>query len=171
MVCLTPKSDDIQIDLMGLRGMSIQKKVVGWVWVVLAIHGIGISATGESSSALTSEAWVSLEQKNYAAARQSIARCQNLYGAEAENMQKSLSALPNKENAHRYWALNDVGTCLFILGKVAEAQGLKKEAWTAYQKVVNSYGYAQCWDKGGWFWQPAVAAKERLAALKLEEEK
>lgn len=156
---------------MGMGEMSMQKKVVSWVWFVMAAHGIALSATGESSSALTTKAWVSLEQKNYPAARQAIARCQKLYGAEAEKMQASLRALPNKETAPQYWALNDVGTCLFILGKVAEAEGSKKEALSAYQKVVSSFGYAQCWDKGGWYWQPGVAAKERIAALTLEEEK
>ena len=171
MASLTSKEDNIQIDHMGTGRKSIQKKIVSLALGSFATCLCAFSAGGESSSALTREAWASLEQKNYAGARQFIARCQSLYGAEAEKMQKSLSALPNKETAQQYWALNDVGTCLFILGKVAEAEGSKQEALTAYRKVVAEFGYAQCWDQGGWFWQPAVAAKERIVALTFEEEK
>lgn len=85
-------------------------------------------------------------------------------------MQGKLATLPETENGHQAWALNDVGTCTFLLGKVAEAEGNKDEAAAAYQMVVETYPYAQCWDKSGWFWQPAVAARERLAFLSLETE-
>jgi hypothetical protein len=125
-------------------------------------------ASGESSSALTMQAWSALERKDYPAARVAIERCQSFYGAQAVEMQSKLTALPDTENGHQAWALNDVGTCTFLLGKVAEAEGNKDEATAAYQKVVDAYSYAQCWDESGWFWQPAVAAQERLAFLSLE---
>ena len=123
-----------------------------------------------TSSTLASQAWGALERKDYAAARIAITRCQTLYGAKAEEMQKSLTILPDKESASQQWALNDVGTCTFILGKVAEAENKKEEALAAYKMVVEKYGYSQCWDNGGWYWQPSVAAKERIAALTLETE-
>ncbi len=123
-----------------------------------------------TSSALVSEAWGALDRKDYAAARIAITRCQTLYGAKAEEMQKALAVLPSKDTATLQWALNDVGTCTFILGKVAEAEKKKDEALAAYKMVVEKYGYAQCWDNGGWYWQPSVAAKERIAALTLETE-
>ncbi len=40
----------------------------------------------------------------------------------------------------------------------------------AYKTVVEKYTYSQCWDEQGWFWQPAVASKERIAFLTLEQE-
>lgn len=124
----------------------------------------------DSSAALTAEAWSALDRKDYAAARAAVERCQSLYGAKAAEMQGKLTALPAKETAHDQWALNDVGTCTFVLGKVAEAEGNKDEAMTAYKMVAEKYPYSQCWDKQGWFWQPAVAAKERIAFITLETE-
>lgn len=128
-------------------------------------------STGSASSALTSEAWQALERKDYATARARVESCRKQYEAEAIKMQASLTALPGPEKAHSYWALNDVGTCLFILGKVEEAQGKPKKAITTYQDLVKRFPLAQCWDKQGWFWQPSVAAKERLAALTLDSAK
>ncbi len=127
-------------------------------------------AAGDSSAALVTEAWAAFERKDYAAARAAIARCQSLYGTQAAEMQSKLTALPDKENAHGQWALNDVGTCTFVLGRVAEAEGQKDEARAAYRMVVEQYSFSQCWDTQGWFWQPAVASKERIAALTLDAE-
>jgi hypothetical protein len=124
----------------------------------------------DSSSALASAAWAALDSKNYTAAREAAERCRALYGPQADEMQGKLTALPDKESAHSQWALNDVGTCIFVLGKVADAEGKKEEAMAAYQLVVDKYPYAQCWDEQGWFWQPSVAAKERIAFLVLETE-
>jgi hypothetical protein len=124
----------------------------------------------DSSAALASEAWAALDSQNYTVARQSAERCRDLYGAQAAEMQSKLTALPDKESAHQQWALNDVGTSIFILGRVAEAEGKKEDAMAAYREVVDKYSYAQCWDEQGWFWQPSVAAKERIAFLTLEQE-
>ncbi len=125
---------------------------------------------GESSSALVTEAWAAFERKDYPAARAAIARCQSLYGTQAAEMQSKLMALPDKENAHGQWALNDVGTCTFVLGRVAEAEGKKDEAMAAYRMVVDRYSFSQCWDQQGWFWQPAVASQERISAITLDAE-
>jgi tetratricopeptide (TPR) repeat protein len=125
-------------------------------------------ANPSSSASLTSEAWQALEKKDYATAKARIEKCRQLYEAKAVEMQAGLTSLPAPDKTHSYWALNDVGTCVFILGKVAEAEGKPKEALRHYQEVVDRFSLSQCWDKQGWFWQPAVAAKERLAALTLE---
>lgn len=130
----------------------------------------GTTMLEDSSSALANKAWESFERKDYVASRAAIERCRSLYGAQAAEMQSKLTALPDKENAHEQWALNDVGTSIFVLGRVAEAEGNKKEAMATYQDVVDNYYYAQCWDEQGWFWQPAVAAKERIAFFILEME-
>lgn len=119
---------------------------------------------------MATTAWEAFERKDYAAARAAIERCVSLYGGQAAEMQGKLAALPDKEAAHQQWALNDVGTCTFVLGRVAEAEGKKDEAMAAYKTVVEKYTYSQCWDEQGWFWQPAVAAKERIAFLTLEQE-
>ena len=51
---------------------------------------------------------------------------------------------------------------------MAEGEGKRDEAVARYQEVVDQFSMAQCWDKQGWYWQPAVAAKERLTALTLD---
>lgn len=126
---------------------------------------------GAASSALTSEAWQALEKKDYVTARARVETCRKKYESEAIKMQSSLTSLPGPDRAHSFWALNDVGTCLFILGKVEEAQGKPQKAITTYQDLVKRFPLAQCWDKQGWFWQPSVAAKERIAALTLDSAK
>jgi hypothetical protein len=129
------------------------------------------SESESGSAVLTSQAWEALAAKDYATARARIARCRELYEAKAKEMQESLSVVPGPDTAREFWALNDVGTCLFILGKVAEAEGKNTDAIAAYQEVIKNLPMAQCWDKQGWFWQPAVAAKERLTALTFDSAK
>ena len=75
---------------------------------------------------------------------------------------KALKTIPggNKDNIFQYWALNDVGTALFILGEAYRNAGQYEEAAQAYKKLINEYFYAQCWDPKGWFWKPAEAAEK-----------
>jgi len=129
------------------------------------------SENESSSGVLTSQAWEALAAKDFTTARARIERCRKLYGEKAIEMQETLSVVPGPDTAREFWALNDVGTCLFILGKVEEAEGKNAEAIAAYQEVIKSFPMAQCWDKQGWFWQPAVAAKERLTALTFDSAK
>jgi len=132
-----------------------------------------IPAAEESptSSSLALQAWDALAAKDFATAKAKIERCKILFGEKASEMQISLSVVPGPDTAKDFWALNDVGTCVFILGKVYEAEGKSAEAITAYQEVIKSYPMSQCWDKQGWYWQPAVAAKERLTALTFDSAK
>ena len=129
------------------------------------------SENESSSGVLTSQAWEALAAKDFTTARARIERCKKLYIEKATEMQESLSVVPGPDTAREFWALNDVGTCLFILGKVEEAEGKNADAIAAYQEVIKSFPMAQCWDKQGWFWQPAVAAKERLTALTFDSAK
>ena len=129
------------------------------------------SGAEASSAILTSQAWEALAAKDFTTAKSRIERCKKLYGEKATGMQESLSVVPGPDTAREFWALNDVGTCTFILGKVYEAESKKEEAIAAYQEVIKSFPMAQCWDKQGWFWQPAVAAKERLTALTFDSAK
>ena len=64
-----------------------------------------------------------------------------------------------------YWALNDVGTSLFILGEAYRQSDNKEEASKAYKQLIDEYFYAQCWDPNGWFWKPAEAAQQKLGEL------
>jgi hypothetical protein len=121
-----------------------------------------------SSATLTGKAWKAFESKNFAAVAVYTAKCQEMFGAKALEMQKSLSAPAPKDSANTYWALNDVGTCYYILGKSLEEQGKKKEAITPYKFLSENLAFAQCYDTKGWFWKPADAAKERVKALEFD---
>ena len=74
-------------------------------------------------------------------------------------------AWESKDKIFSYWALNDVGTALFILGEAYQNAGKKEDATKAYKRVINEFSYSQCWDTNGWFWKPAEAAQQKLAEL------
>lgn len=120
-----------------------------------------------SSSGLSAKAWAALNDKDLESVKQYVNKCLELYEAKAKEMQSSLTtyAWESKDKVFSYWALNDVGTCLYVLGKANEDAGNFEEAKKAYQKVVSEFKFAQCWDPGGWFWKPAEDAQKRLKDL------
>ena len=121
-----------------------------------------------SSETLTTKAWQAFEAKNYALVEAYTAKCIEMYGAKAKEMQAELTAPAPVETASTMWALNDVGTCYFIRGNAFEAQGKNDKAVAAYNKLVTNFPFAQTWDTNGWFWPPAEAAKQRIKVLEFE---
>jgi hypothetical protein len=96
-----------------------------------------------------------------------------MYRSQALEMQKRLNGFAPThppEAAFKYWALNDVGTCLFIKWEALMKLGLNDQALSAYQELVNKLGYAQCWDTRGWFWKPAEAAKQKMVELEFDQQ-
>lgn len=107
--------------------------------------------------------------KNYDEAASDAQKCIDLFKQQALDQQKALTApATDKEEVFKSWALNDVGTCYFILGQAQEKLNKAKEATDAYQFLVDNLPFAQCWDPKGWFWKPAAAAKDRVKALQLD---
>jgi len=122
-----------------------------------------------SSETITSKAWDSFNAKNHTHAMAYARKCIELYKDKAVEMQKSLSAPATvKEEVFKSWALNDVGTCYFILGQVFEAEGKNQEAIEAFKFLATNLSFAQCWDAKGWFWKPADAAREKVKALEFD---
>lgn len=66
--------------------------------------------------------------------------------------------------------LNDVAACHFVKGQSLERLGRSTEAQDAYRNVLQ-FSFARVWDAGGdpnglgFFWSPAQAAADRLAAM------
>lgn len=120
-----------------------------------------------SSSALVGKIWKASSDNNQQALDAYVAKMLELYEGKAKEMQKSLTeyAWESKEKIFSYWALNDVGTALFAKGEYYRKAGNIEEAKKAYQKLIDEFSYAQCWDPQGWFWKPAEAAAEKLATL------
>ena len=123
-----------------------------------------------SSATITTKAWGALNEKNYDNAIGYAKKCIEMYEKQAVEMQKGLSApvAGEKEAVSKLWALNDVGTCLFIMGQALEKQDKGKDALAAYKQLVEKVPFAQCWDTKGWFWKPADAAKGRIKALEFD---
>jgi len=117
------------------------------------------------SSTLTGKCWKALEDKDYNAIIAYATKCSDMYLATAIEQQNSLKDFAPKDTAFNEWALNDVGTSLYILGMAYQAQNQNAKAIEAYKTLVDKLSFCQCWDPKGWFWHPADAAKEKLAGL------
>lgn len=123
------------------------------------------------SETLTTKAWDAYGSRNFDDALAYIGKTVELYEDEAKKMQAALKEFPrreSKEDTAKRWALNDVGTSLFIKGEILLKQGNKKAAKEAFDMLVKELPFAQCWDPKGWFWKPADAAKKRLAELEFD---
>lgn len=127
-----------------------------------------LEITQESSAELTTAGWNAFNAKNYDHAIAYAKECIKRYKDEAIAMQAELTEpvpASDKETVESKWALNDVGTCAFMLGQSLEKQGNTKEALKAYKAVVEKFSFAQCWDPQGWFWKPADAAKKQIKSI------
>jgi hypothetical protein len=125
----------------------------------------------ESSSTLTTKAWESLTAKKFDDTITFAKKCISMYEKDALAMQAELTepVAGDKEEVLSKWALNDVGTCYFILGQAYEKQEKGSEALKTYRLGVKKLSFAQCWDPQGWFWKPADAAKKQIKMLEFDE--
>jgi len=148
----------------------------GWFWkpAAAAKEKLDMIATGASwdfgdysSSTLVQKAWASLAANDLNGVQAYVNKTLELYEGKAKEMQASLKeyAWESKEKIFSFWALNDVGTALFIEGEAFQNAGKKDDAVKAYKRVINEFQYAQCWDPNGWFWKPAEAAQQKLAEM------
>ncbi len=148
----------------------------GWFWkpAAAAQEKLDMMAAGAnwnfgdySSSTLVQKAWSALAANDLKGVQAYANKCVTLYGDKAKAMQASMKeyAWESKEKIMSFWALNDVGTALFILGEANQNAGKKDDAAKAYKRVINEFFYAQCWDPNGWFWKPSEAAQQKLGEL------
>jgi tetratricopeptide (TPR) repeat protein len=148
----------------------------GWFWkpadaakekIAMITTGSTIDFGDYSSSTLTAKAWTALNGNDSKSAVAYVDKLVELYSDRAKEMQSALTEYPweSKEKIFAYWALNDVGTGLFIKAEALKKEGKSKEAQAAYKQVVDEFSYAQCWDPQGWFWKPKEAAQEALMEL------
>lgn len=125
---------------------------------------------GDSSSeTLTVKAWKALAEKKYPELFAYTSRCVELYADEAKRMNGEMTDYEPSATAAQKWALNDVGTCLFIKGEAYVNLERYPEAVKAYRAVVDDYKYAQCWDPKGWYWRPAEVAEKKAEAYAYRE--
>lgn len=148
----------------------------GWFWkpaeaakvkINMLVTGSTIDFGDNSSAFLVGQAWKALADKDLEAVNTYVNHCLEMYEVKAQEMQDSLTEYPweSKEKIFSYWALNDVGTALFIKGEAYRNAGDMEEARKAYKKLVDNFYYAQTWDEGEFFWKPAEAAQQKLEQL------
>lgn len=148
----------------------------GWFWkpaeaakekLAMIESGVNLDFGDYSSGQLVQKAWAALAANDINAVTAYVNKATELYGVKAKDMQSSLKEYPweSKEKTFSYWALNDVGTALFVLGEANRNAGKKEEAAQAYKKLIDEYFYAQCWDPQGWFWKPAETAQQKLGEM------
>ncbi len=148
----------------------------GWFWkpaeaakekLVMLESGSNLDFGDYSSSFLTTQAWKSLSDDDVQLVSSYADKVLSLYEGKAKEMQSGLTEYPweSKEKIFSFWALNDVGTSLYIKGESLKRAGKNEEAKLAFKNLVDNYYYAQCWDPQGWFWKPAEAAQQALDEL------
>jgi len=148
----------------------------GWFWkpaeaaqekIAMMDSGTELDFGDYTSSHLATKAWQALNANDAETVNIYVKKCLDLYAPKAKEMQESLTEYPweSKDKIFSYWALNDVGTCLFIQGEAYRKNGDMAKAKDSFRKLVDDYFYAQCWDPNGWFWKPAEAAQQKLDEL------
>ncbi|HBG62100.1 MAG: hypothetical protein A2306_06105 [Omnitrophica WOR_2 bacterium RIFOXYB2_FULL_38_16] len=145
----------------------------GWFWkpaeaakekLAMIDSGSVIDFGDYSSAFITGQAWRALPDGDVATISLYTDKVVELYGEKARTMQDSLTEYPwqSREQIFNYWALNDVGTSLFIKAEALKKAGKVDEAKKVYKELIDKYFYSQCWDPQGWFWKPAEAAQQAL---------
>lgn len=151
------------------RGLGVVSSMLAAVACAVATPQAQAQDFGDHTSVtLTGKAWQALADGKHDLVTAYTAKCRDMYEGEAIKQQASLSDFAPADKAHSYWALNDVGTCLFIEGQLREKQQKPKEAIAAYKPLVEELTYCQCWDTKGWFWKPAEAAAGRIKELEFD---
>ena len=148
----------------------------GWFWKpaeaakekLAAIEsGSTIDYGDYTSETLTTKAWAALKNNDLEGVLAYTGKCLELYSPKAKEMQGTLKEYPweSKEKIFTYWALNDVGTCLYIQGQALKNASKTENAKEAFKKLISEYSFAQCWDPQGWFWKPVDAAQRELDTI------
>jgi hypothetical protein len=143
----------------------------------------------EENELLASNAWRSLDAKEYEAATRLADKCITKFHGDAERTQDALKTKNEppppvgnvkdeveREKIFDRGTLNDVATCYFIKGEsfTAQAEGVSgagkqdrlAKAKAAYEAAAK-YTYARCYSpKSKSFWDTAATANDRLAEMK-----
>ena len=87
------------------------------------------------------------------------------WGESARKANNQITKLPGKDEAKGYATLNELATITYLKGEALYKKGDRDGALAAYYTLIADFNYGQCWDKAGWWWQPAFAARDRIAEL------
>ncbi len=123
-------------------------------------------AAKPTSGELIVQSWAAHGKKDVAETFRVTQKLIDLYSAEADRQQASLTVMPkNRPDIETVQSLNDVATAYFIRGESLRDQKKDQEAIDAFKVVTGRYAFAQAWDPRGWFWSVAKAAQESIDKL------
>jgi hypothetical protein len=128
-----------------------------------------------TSEEMTLQAWRALNGQQWdQAIRQAQATIQEWVSWGLEQQKRKMQDVgqlvndggpaEERQKIFKYWALNDVAACYFILGKALDQKGQYDKAGRAFQQIVNHFYLAQIWDPKGWFWSPVEAISSDYVA-------
>ncbi|MCK5707499.1 MAG: hypothetical protein KAI43_07575 [Candidatus Aureabacteria bacterium] len=118
-----------------------------------------------STCLLTFMAWIELTNENYSKAIEITEKCIELYGKEAISQQMLLNDFSSKYNTRHNWALNDVGTCLYIKGESHLRLREYRKAYSSFKKISMNYSFAQCFDPSKGFWKASATSEKKIVKL------
>ena len=144
-------------------------KLLTLIFALASISAFAQDFGDFKSSTLTTKAWNALSKGDHDLAIKFVDKCVELYMKDAVKMQKSMKDFAPEAEASQKWALNDVGTCLYIKAQALMKKSKKEEAVKILKELTEKLKYAQCWDPNGWFWKPAEAAKEKIVEMSLDD--
>ena len=113
------------------------------------------------SETLTAKAWKAFKAKDYPELFAYVDKNVELYGEEGRRINAELTDFEPVETASKKWALNDVGTSLWMKANAYADMKMYPEATQTYRILAKDYKYAQCWDPKGWYWHPATGASQK----------
>ncbi|MDP2044098.1 MAG: glycoside hydrolase family 2 TIM barrel-domain containing protein, partial [Candidatus Omnitrophota bacterium] len=119
-----------------------------------------------SSGDLATKSWIAHGKKDIEATFKYTQECIDLYKAQADKQQASLTSLPkNRKEIEAVQVLNDVTTCYFIQAESLMRQQKIDEAKKIFKLIIDKYCYGQAWDPRGWFWSIKLAAQQSIKKI------
>jgi tetratricopeptide (TPR) repeat protein len=151
------------------------------------------SSFPESPAQYTELAWKYFNKKRYDMAMFLSQRCIVIFKCTAQEQQRIFkeqdlrqtivyqpTPSENRGLIERFWAVNDVGTCCYILGYSLEILADERksdrssrcqyfQAIHCFSVIEEKYAGAYCFDsKGPWYWQVSKTAKKRKGTIELK---
>lgn len=93
----------------------------------------------EGSQAKVNEIYEAINKKEYDHAIELGNQCFDTVKDEATLMQQKFTNGLKPKDPFEYWALNDAGECLFLIGEAYRLQGKNDQANKYYQRVIKEF--------------------------------
>ncbi len=130
--------------------------------------GVQSVYAAEQAWQVTAKAWSASGERNWDEVVRLADRAEQRWGAKARSLNDGLGSYPTGAAAKQVANLNELAVITMLKGDALLAMGNKPGALAAYKQVATDYRYGQCWDKKGWWWQPAKAVAMKITKLEAE---